>query len=100
MSYKFVYRPLVKRDLENAKNYYKDISPNLANDFLMRIREAKKYISLNIEGDDVVYNTIRMHKLYQFPYHIHYFIDYKKSQIILLAVEFSKRNNLDFSKRK
>jgi hypothetical protein len=55
MKFKFVYRPPVKQDLQNAKNYYKDISPKLAKDFLFRIREAKKHISLNIQGDDVMY---------------------------------------------
>ena len=34
MKYKFVYRPFVKQDLQNATNYYKAISPNLAKDFL------------------------------------------------------------------
>lgn len=38
MSYKFVYRPLVKQDLQKAKEYYNAISPKLAKDFLSRIR--------------------------------------------------------------
>lgn len=100
MTYKFVYRPIVKQDLQKAKEYYNTISPKLAKDFLFRIREAKKYIALNPEGDDVMYNQIRMHRLHQFPYHIHYFIDLNKKQIIILAIEFSKRNNLDFTFRK
>jgi plasmid stabilization system protein ParE len=99
MKFKFVYKPPVKQDLQNAKNYYKDISPKLAKDFLFRIREAKKYISLNIQGDDVMYKEIRMHNLYQFPYHVHYYIDHKNQQIVILAVAFSKREDLDFSSR-
>jgi hypothetical protein len=75
MKYKFVNRPLVKIDLQKAREYYKNISPKLAKNFLFRIREAKKYISLNPEGDDVMYNKIRMHKIYQFPYHLHYYVD-------------------------
>lgn len=100
MKYKFVYRPYAKEDLQNATNYYKAISPNLAKDFLLRIREATKYIALNPEGDDVMYLDIRMHNLYQFPYHIHYYVDHDSKQIIILAVEFSKRDNLNFSSRK
>lgn len=67
MSYKFVYRPFVKQDLQKAKDYYKSISSKLAKDFLYRIREALKYISLNPEGDDVMYNKVRMQNIYQFP---------------------------------
>jgi plasmid stabilization system protein ParE len=100
VKYKFVYRPLVKQDIQNATNYYKAISPNLAKDFLFRIREAKNYIALNPMGDDVMYNEIRMHNLQQFPYHIHYYIDENNNQIIILAVEFSKREDLNFEKRK
>ena len=100
MTFKFVYRPFVKQDLQKAKAYYYAISPRLAKDFLLRIREAKKYISLNPEADDVMYNQIRMHRLEQFPYHIHYFVDYKYNQIVILSIAFSKRENLDFTQRK
>lgn len=100
MKYKFVYRPFVKEDLQKATAYYKAISSNLAKDFLFRIKEAKKYIALNPEGDDVMYQDIRMHNLYQFPYQIHYYIDHKNKLIIILAVEFSKRDNLNFTSRK
>lgn len=99
MKLKLIYRPLVKQDLQNAVNYYKNISPNLAKDFLYRVREAKKYIALNPQGDDIMYREIRMHNLNQFPYHIHYYIDNKNKQIIILAIAFSKRDNLNFSKR-
>lgn len=99
MKFKFIYSPLVKQDLQNAVNYYKDISINLAKDFLFRVREAKKYIALNPYGDDMMYKDIRMHNLHQFPYHIHYFIDSKNKHIVILAIAFSKRDNLDFSKR-
>ncbi len=99
MKYKIVYRPFVKDDLQNAVDYYKNISPKLAKEFLFRIKEAKNYILNNQEADDVMYNEIRMHNLYQFPYHIHYFVDLKNEQIVILAVAFSKRENLNFNKR-
>jgi mRNA-degrading endonuclease RelE of RelBE toxin-antitoxin system len=100
MKYKFVYRPFVKQDLKQATNYYKAISTSLAKDFLFRIREAKKYIALNIEGDDVMYKDVRMHNMYQFPYHIHYYIDKENKQVVILSVAFSKRENLNFTERK
>lgn len=45
MSYYFVNRPAVKTDIIDAINYYKKINPELAKQFLFRIREAKAYIA-------------------------------------------------------
>ena len=67
MKYKIVYRPDVKHDLQSATNYCKDISPKLAKDFLFRIREAKNFIASNPEGNDIMYNEIRMHKFISIP---------------------------------
>lgn len=47
-----------------------------------------------------MYNEIRLHNLYQFPYHIHYFVDLKNKQIVVLSVAFSKRENINFTQRK
>jgi hypothetical protein len=44
VNYNFVNRPAVKNDILNAVDYYKTISPKLAKQFLLRIREAKLYI--------------------------------------------------------
>lgn len=68
MKWKLVYRPSVKHDLQKAIYYYKAISPDLAKDFLNRVREAEKYILQNLFGDDVTYRQIRMHNLKQFPF--------------------------------
>ena len=99
MKYRVVYIPLAKVDLKNAVTYYKDISPKLAKEFISRIREGRNYINHNPHGDDVMYKNIRMHNVRQFPYHIHYQIIEEKKQILILAIEFSKRENLDFSDR-
>ena len=44
MSYIFINKPAVQADIINAVDYYKNISPKLAKQFLFRIREAKIYI--------------------------------------------------------
>lgn len=99
MKYKVIYIPIAKVDLENAIKYYKGISSKLAKDFIFRISEGKSYISQNPYGDDVMYKNIRMHFINQFPYHIHYQVFEDKKQILILAIAFSKRENLDFSRR-
>jgi plasmid stabilization system protein ParE len=99
MKYKVVYIEHAKDDLKKAVNYYKGISSKLAKDFLARISEGKKFISQNPYADDVMYKNFRMHNIRQFPYHIHYQIFEDKKQVLIIAIEFSKRENLDFSNR-
>ncbi|HNQ26498.1 MAG TPA: type II toxin-antitoxin system RelE/ParE family toxin [Aquaticitalea sp.] len=99
MSYKIINRPFVRQDIKDAVDYYKKISPKLAKEFIQRIREAKKNILQNPMGDDVMYKNIRMCMLRQFPYHIHYIVEEQNKTIVILAVFFAKRGNLDFSGR-
>lgn len=99
MSYFFVNRPSVRLDIINATNYYKNINPELAKQFLFRIREAKSYISLSPLGFQIKYNKVRTLLLKQFPYHIHYIIDDKRQQIIILAVIHAYKNLADYSIR-
>ncbi len=97
--YKIVISDLAKIDIKKAKEYYQEINVNLAKQFLMRIREAKLFILENPNGNDVIYQDVRMHLIKQFPYHLHYFYDNDREVIVVIAVEFSKRENLDFTDR-
>ncbi len=99
MSYSFVNRPAVRLDIINATDYYKNINPELAKQFLFRIREAKAYIARSPLGFQIKYNQIRTLLLKQFPYHIHYLIDDSKKQIIILAIIHAYRNPQDYSNR-
>lgn len=83
MKYKIVYRPFVKDDLQNAVNYYKNISPKLAKEFLFRVKEAKNYIFNNPEADDLMYNDIRIH-------------NFINSLIIFIIILIKKTNKLSF----
>lgn len=99
MSYAFVIRPAVKADIINITDYYKNINPELAKQFLFRIREAKAYIALSPLGFQIKYNNVRTLLLKQFPYHIHYLIDGTKQQVIILAIIHAYKNPEDYSKR-
>jgi plasmid stabilization system protein ParE len=99
MSYTFVNRPAVKVDISNVVDYYKPINPELAKQFLFRIREAKAYIAHTPLGFQIKYNKVRTLLLKQFPYHIHYFIDDHKKQIVILAIINSYKNPKDYSNR-
>ena len=99
MSYTFVNRPAVRIDIIEATDYYKYISPELAKQFLFRIREAKTYIARYPLGFQIKYNNVRTLLLRQFPYHIHYFIDEAKHVIVILAIIHAYKNPLDYTKR-
>ncbi|MBX3163379.1 MAG: hypothetical protein KF900_02775 [Bacteroidetes bacterium] len=59
MSYSFVNRAAVKADITKATKHYKDISPQLAKQFLFRLREAKTYISRTPLGFQIKYKNVR-----------------------------------------
>lgn len=99
MSYSFVNRPAVTTDITNATDYYKNINPELAKQFLFRVREAKAYIARSPLGFQVKYNQVRTLLLRQFPYHIHYLIDEPKKVIVILAIIHAYKNPNDYSKR-
>jgi len=99
MSYVIVNRPSVKNDIVHATNYYKKINPELAKQFLYRIREAKTYIARSPLGFQVKYKEVRTLILKQFPYHIHYFIDDSKKQIVILAIIHAYKNPDDYSNK-
>ena len=99
MSYSFVSRPPVRADITNAVNYYKKINPELAKQFLFRIREAKSYIAQIPLGFQLKYKDARTLLLRQFPYHIHYLIDEDKKQIVILAIIHAYKNPQDYSGR-
>lgn len=100
MSYQIINLPPVKYDILNIVNYYKTISPELAKQFLFRLREARTYIYQYPLGFQVKYKTVRTLLLKQFPYHIHYLFNDDKKTIIILAIVHAYKNPDDYSKRK
>jgi plasmid stabilization system protein ParE len=99
MSYAFVSRPLVKQDITEAISYYQKITPLLAKQFLLRIKEAKIYIEQSPLGFQLKYKEVRTVLLKQFPYHIHYLIDEERKQIVILAIIHAYKNPTDYSGR-
>ena len=75
MNYSLVNRPYVSIDIIEAVEYYKNIDPQLAKQFLFRIGEATTYIAKFPLGFQIKYKEVRTLLLKQFPYHIHYLVD-------------------------
>ncbi len=99
MIYKIVNRPLVTSDILNAVDFYKEINPKLAHQFLLRIKEAIDYIEKSPFSFQIKYNQVRTVLLKQFPYQIHYLVDEERNTVVILAIIHSYRNPDDFTKR-
>ena len=99
LSYQLVNRPGVETDLKEAVDYYKNISPELARQFLIRIREAKAAITIHPLMFQEKYKNVRTVLLKQFPYQIHYLIDDLHQNIIILAIIHAYKNPLNYSNR-
>jgi plasmid stabilization system protein ParE len=99
LKYQLVNRPSVEKDIMEAVDYYKNISPELAHRFLFRIREAKSFIAQYPLGFQEKYKNIRTVLLKQFPYQIHYLIDDLDQNIIILAIIHAYKNPMDYSNR-
>ncbi|MPM79906.1 hypothetical protein SDC9_126949 [bioreactor metagenome] len=99
--YEVINKELVDEDLFEGAYYYAQISIELSNRFLDEFHIAREFISKFPYANDVIYGeNIRLHLLLKFPYHIHYVIDEERKQVIVLAVIFGKKGNIDFSRRK
>ena len=97
MSYNLAYRPRVKWDIQDIFDYYKSISPKLAEQLLFRVKEATDRIISNPLGFQIKYNTVRTLLINQFPYQIHYITDEGKQLVTVLAIVHSYRSPTDYS---
>lgn len=84
MSFVFENRPRVYDDIIEAVDYCFPINPNLAEDFLDRIEDAKTKTLNSVEGFEVKYHNIRTVLLRQFPYHLYYILE--ENKITILAI--------------
>lgn len=96
MSYTLVLTPRAKKDIQAAAFYYRSIAPILSKQFLVRIREAREFITKYPLSLQIKHNNIRLFLLKQFPYHIHYVLDDVNMQIVILAVLHAYKNPKDY----
>ena len=84
MNFIFENRPRVYDDIIEAVDYFFNINPKLAEDFLDRIEEAKIKILNSPKGFEIKHPNVRTVLLQQFDYHIYYIIS--ENKIIILAI--------------
>ena len=99
MKFTIINIPQVTEDLQAIVDFYTEISPKLPKQFIQQLRFGVRQILKTPYGYQVKYNNVRTLLIHQFPYHIHYYIDEKLTQIVVLAVIHSYRKPQDYSKR-
>jgi plasmid stabilization system protein ParE len=92
MSFRLINQPSVRKDIKEVVDYYKNINPALAKQFLLRLKEAKTFIAKEPYAFQLKYKEVRTLLLKQFPYHVHYIIDDKQKLIVILAIIHAHRN--------
>ena len=86
--YKIVFSPKALNDIEEAVNYYNELSPGLGNRFLTDFNLIYKAIDLNPLFASVKYDDVRVAGLKKFPFSIHYNVN-KINQVVTIVAVFN-----------
>jgi len=85
-----IIRPEAKRDLREAKAWYRNISRELGNDFVRRIDDAIALVQERPLAFQIVHRTFRRILLHRFPYALFYYAS--ESRIVVVAVLHQARD--------
>lgn len=97
MDYNVITSPKAEVDIEQAVEWYVDISIELAQQFIIELKAAKNYIVKNPKKIQIRYNKTRIAFLKRFPYGIHYV--FHKKTIVIVAVFNTAENPNKWKKR-
>jgi len=90
MNYVLVFRPEVRKELDEAYSWYESQQLGLGDDFLEQVDEALDRICQMPESYPAVYRDVRRTVVRRFPYIIYYRI--VSSRVIVTAVFHGRRN--------
>jgi plasmid stabilization system protein ParE len=97
MSFRFVHRPAVADNIACAMGHYRRISPDLADRFLISLREASGYLIKYSKAFAIRYRQVRTLSMRNFPFLIHYIVDDERREVVILAVCHASRDFADLS---
>ena len=84
--YKIVFSPKALNDIEEAVDYYNELSPGLGNRFLTDFNLIYKAIHLNPLFASVKYDDVRCAGLKKFPFSVHYTASKINRMVTIIAV--------------
>jgi plasmid stabilization system protein ParE len=97
--YTALYLDEVRDDILKAKQWYAEQQNSLDIHFISAIREAVANIIKMPSAYAVRYKNVRIAHTKIFPYHIHFFIDETKKQVVIIGIVHNKRNDALLLKR-
>lgn len=100
MPFSIHYFDLVKSDVREAKEWYKNEKPGLDKDFAREVKKCILRLQQNPLGYEIKYKNIRTAFTETFPYAIHFYFDKSANQIVIIAIIHQSRNPEVSDKRK
>lgn len=85
-----IVRPEAKQDLREAKAWYRNISRDLADDFVRRIDDAIELARQRPLSFQVVHRSFRRVLLHRFPYALFYYAG--EDRLVVVAVLHQARD--------
>src|SRR4051794_37296264 len=86
-----VVRPAAKSDIREARKWYRKISPDLSDDFVVAVDEALELAQTHPLAFHQVYRTFRRVLLRRFPYALFYHLG--DDRIIVVAILHQARDS-------
>ena len=99
MIHNVLYFDEVKKDIIQAKSWYKEQQEGLQIRFSSEIKEAIIVILKNPTIYSIRYKNIRIAHPKIFPYNIHFYIDESSSTVVVTAIIHNKRDSIIAEKR-
>ena len=97
--YKLLYLDEVENDVTAAKQWYAEQKKGLDERFSAAVKETLSNILKMPSAYAVRYKNIRIAHTKVFPYHIHFYIEETKTQIVIIGIVHNKKNNALFLDR-
>jgi len=86
------YYDVVKIDLIEAKDWYRNQKPGLEKNFAFEVKSCIQKIQKDPLIYEIKYRNVRTAFTAIFPYAVHFFIDELKQQIVIIAIIHQSRN--------
>ncbi len=98
MTFSIKLVPSAQKELEEALEYYLQISPNLLRKFYNEFVDLNELLEQN-PYLEIRYKSVRTYKLKSFPYLVHFLINEELKKVIIIAVVFGKMKKTTFEDR-
>jgi len=92
MAFSLSYYNVVKTDIIEAKDWYKNQSAGLEKKFAIEVRNCIHKLQKSPLSYEIKYKNVRMALTAIFPYAVHFYIDDDKQQIVIIAIIHQNRN--------